>query len=104
MAASYELRDYYIQAKWIEEGSAVLSEVRQAFDERYKHRNSYLVIHGLDSEGKRIRLLSDGFRFAIDDYIPNPQEAVSYRSRQHEAFRLMDVRYMPDKLLRCPLP
>jgi hypothetical protein len=104
MTAFYEAREHCTQARWIEKGYEALSENRQAFDERYKHRKGNLVVNGLDKEGRKVRLLTGEFSFAISDHHPNPPANPIYRARFHRTFRLMDVRCMPEKVLRCPFP
>jgi hypothetical protein len=104
MAAFYESREHYTQAKWFEKGYTALAESQKACDERYKHRKGNLLIDGLDSEGQKVRLHTGEFTFAINDPIHAQQANVIYRTRHHNSFRLMDVRCMPEKVLSCPFP
>lgn len=104
MTAFCVCREHYTQAKWVEKGYTALAESQQAFDKRYRHRIGNLLIDGLDKEGRKVRLHTGEFTFAINDPIHTQQANVIYRTRHHNSFRLMDVRCMPEKVLSCPFP
>jgi hypothetical protein len=104
MTAFDVCREHYTQAKWVEKGYKALAESQQVFDERYKHRKGNLLIDGLDNEGRKVRLHTGEFNFAVNDPIHSQQSNVIYRTRHHNSFRLMDVRCMPERVLSCPFP
>jgi hypothetical protein len=67
METFYQLREYHIQAEWVERGYTVLPQGQKAFDERYRHSEGKLVIHGLDAEGQGQVLAINKLHTELDD-------------------------------------
>jgi hypothetical protein len=67
METFYQLREYHIQAEWVERGYTVLPQSQKAFDKRYRHSEGKLFIHGLDAEGQGKVLAIDKFHIELDD-------------------------------------
>jgi hypothetical protein len=103
LATFYQLREYHIQSEWVERGYEVLPESRQAFDQRYKHSKGKPTIHGLQGHQERKLLSFNTLGITIDDHHPdNAPETDQFPG--YNFIRVMEVRYMPDKLLKGPLP
>ncbi|ERF74683.1 hypothetical protein EPUS_00813 [Endocarpon pusillum Z07020] len=103
MAALQQSREHHIQARWVEKGNSVVPASLQAFEEHHRHSNGRLTIHGTASKGHNKRLIIGELHVAIDSHISQPHEDNICRW-SYECFNLLDVLYIPDRLLSGPLP
>ena len=102
MAALQQSREHHIQARWVEKGNLDVPASLQAFEERRKHSTRRLTIHGTDNNGQNKRLLIGELHVAIDSHISQPHEDNICRW-SYECFNLLDVLYIPNRLLSGPL-